>query len=56
MTARIYFQGRLVGLTDIAQPERGRIAVNDVLTVVLVEEHPRPDDKPLFLEGRIKTA
>lgn len=57
MIARLYFAGKLllsapVDVSDLTKPP----GVAEDISLVLVPEHPRPDDRALVLEGKLQRA
>jgi len=60
LKARLYVAGRLIAEVDVPLAIGERVPrhprLNDELTVVLTDEHPHPDQRPLFLRGRLESA
>jgi hypothetical protein len=59
--ARIYVHGQMIGETDLAlitlpgcAPREAEIS--DPIAVAIVDEHPEPTQRPLFIHGRLETA
>lgn len=54
MKARIYAQGALLGEAELVDPARfhRRVAPAEQIEIVIVDDHTRPDAKPLY--GRVK--
>lgn len=57
MIARIYFSGKLLlqaPLDTDGLPRKPSVA--DDISLVLIPEHPRPDDRAVVLEGKLQSA
>lgn len=63
MKAKIYISGFLVGETEIADvnlpvgnPLSAKPVLGQQVVIAFVDDHASPQEKPLFLEGRLEWA
>lgn len=58
MRAVIFLRGHRVAECELKWPEdvpmQGDPHVNDTISIAVVEDHPRPDQRPLFATGRLR--